>query len=82
MNAIPVVGWLLALIFNISTAVPFWIVWTYCGIGRKFFGFVPEVYQSVGFWECVGLFTVIGILKRILTPSFASVSQTNNSKEK
>ena len=82
MNAIPVVGWALALLFNISTAVPFWIVWTACGIGRKYFYFLPDVYQSVGFWECVGWFTVVGILKRVLTPQFASVTQTNEKASK
>ena len=80
MNAIPVFGWAIALLFNISTAVPFWIVWTACGIGRKYFYFLPDVYQAVGFWECVGLFTAIGILKRMLTPQLASVTQSNDSK--
>lgn len=82
MNGIPVVGWLLSLIFNISTSVPFWVIWTACGIGKKYFYFLPEVYQSIGFWECVGLFTIIGILKQILTPKFVSVAQTNNNTSK
>jgi len=82
MNQIPVIGWALALIFNISTSVPFWIAWSVCGIGRKYFYFLPEVYQAPGFWACVGLFTVIGIIKRVLTPTFASVTQTNNKESK
>jgi len=81
MNAIPIVDWILSLVFTASTSVPFWIVWTSCGIGRRYFYFVPEVYQSVPFWHCVGLFTVIGILKRVLTPNFASVTQTNSNKD-
>ena len=81
MNSIPVIGWAVSLLFTASTAVPFWIVWTYFGIGVKFFYFLPNVYHSVSFWECVGLFTAIGILKRILTPQFVSVSQTNNEKK-
>jgi len=81
MNSIPVIGWAVSLLFTASTAVPFWIVWTLCGIGAKYFYFLPEVYHGIGFWECVGLFTAIGILKRVVTPQFVSVSQTNNSKE-
>jgi hypothetical protein len=77
MNKIPIIGWIISLIFNISMAVPFWIVWTLCGIGRKFFNFIPENYQSVGFWETVGIFTVIGILKSLLTPRFVNINQTN-----
>ena len=75
LNALPFVGWLLALVFNVSMAIPFWIVWTLCGVGQKYFYFVPEVYQSIGFFESVGLFTVIGILKPLLTPNLVSVTQ-------
>lgn len=80
MNSIPVIGWLLSLLFTTSTAVPFWIVWTACGFGKIYFYWLPEVYQSIPFWHCVGLFMVIGILMRTLTPKFASVSQTNTTK--
>lgn len=81
MNSIPVIGWALSLFFTASTSVPFWFIWTVCGIGRKFFYWLPTVYQSLGFWETVGLFMAVGILKGLLTPTLAEVSQTNN-KEK
>jgi hypothetical protein len=76
MNAIPFLGWLLDFTFKSSTAVPFWFIWTFMGIGQKYFYFIPARYQSIGFWDCVGLFIVIGILKQILVPSLASVSHT------
>ena len=79
MNAIPIVGWLISFIFCASTAFPFWIVWTVCGIGSKYFYFLPAVYHGIGFWESVGLFTVIGILKRVFTPQFANVTQKNEA---
>jgi len=75
MNAIPVLGWILSLVFAISTSIPFWICWTVFGLGRRYFYWLPVVYQSIPFWHCVGLFTVIWILKAALTPQFASVSQ-------
>ena len=75
LNAIPVIGWLLSLVFTTSVAVPFWIVWSACGIGSKYFYWLPEVYQRIPFWNCVGLFMVIGILKSVLTPKLVEVSQ-------
>ena len=64
-----------------SLAVPFWIIWTNYGIGRKFFYFLPEVYLSPGFWECVGIFIVAPIVKKLITPTLVSVSQTNKAVE-
>jgi hypothetical protein len=78
MNAIPILGWALSLLFTASTAVPFWIIWTVCGIGEKFFYFVPDVYKQIGFWESVGLFMVVGIIKQVFVPKVASVVNTNN----
>ena len=75
MNAIPIIGWALSLLFNAAMAVPFWIIWTACGIGEKYFYFVPEQFQAIPFWNCVGLFMVVGILKSVLTPQIVSVSQ-------
>lgn len=63
LNSIPVVGWILDFVFKISLAIPFWIVWTICGIGRCFFDFLPANYLAPGFWEIFGLFVVLGILK-------------------
>jgi hypothetical protein len=80
MNSIPVIGWLLSVIFTTSTALPFWIAWTNCGIGERYFYFLPEVYHDVPFWDCVGVFLVVGIIKGVFVPKIASVSQTNNQK--
>jgi hypothetical protein len=77
MNAIPIIGWLVSLTMNVSLAVPFWIVWTLCGIGSKFAYFLPEVYKAPGFWEVVGIFIAISILKGAV-PKVASVTQSNN----
>ena len=68
LNSIPVIGWLMDLGFKISLAFPFWIVWSVCGIGEKYFYFLPQVYKDPGFWDCVGVFIVIPILKSIFLP--------------
>lgn len=81
MNAIPVIGWILSLIFTTSTSIPFWICWTACGLGARYFYWLPPVYHSIPFWHCVGLFMVVGILRRAFIPTLAStVTQTNNDK--
>ena len=78
INAIPILGWVLSAIFAVGLAVPFWFFWTFCRLGEQYFYFVPDLYQSVPFWDCVGLFIVVSILKSTFTPNFASVSQTSN----
>lgn len=34
----------------------FWFCWTVCHIGETYFSFLPGVWQSIPFWNCVGLF--------------------------
>lgn len=80
LNAIPIIGWLLSFVFHTSMAIPFWIVWTCCGIGKTYFYWIPETYQSIPFWHIVGLFMVINILKTVLIPKFANLSSTSNTK--
>lgn len=76
INAIPIVGWSLSLFFSISLAIPFWIVWTGFGIGSTYFYFLPPVWQAPGFWECVGIFISMSIIKVVFVPKLIDV---NNS---
>ena len=77
-NVIPVLGWLVSLGVSASMAVPFWACWTLCGIGERYFYFVPKVYQSIPFGHCVGIFIVLGILKCVLNPG--ALINVNNKK--
>lgn len=79
INKIPVIGWILSAAASVSLSVPFWYVWTLCGIGEKYFYWLPSVYQSVPFGDCVGLFISISILKAALTPKLASVDNSNEN---
>jgi hypothetical protein len=76
LNALPFVGWAMSLFFAISLAVPFWFVWTVCGIGATYFYFLPPVWQGPGFWACVGIFISVSIIKAVFVPKLASVSTT------
>lgn len=82
LNVIPVVGWFLSLFFSISLAIPFWIVWTACGIGTTYGYFLPSVYQAPGFWDCVGVFIAVGIIKAVFVPRLASVSSSADTDKK
>lgn len=78
LNNIPIIGWILDLIFKISLAIPFWIIWTLLGIGAKFFYFLPAVFIAPGFWSIVGLFICIGILVQF-SPFRSTFSCENKS---
>lgn len=77
LNMIPVWGWLMDFGLKLSMAVPFWFVWTYCELGKKYFYFLPAVFQSIPFWHVVGLFIAVPIAYLIFVPRLVSVSQTN-----
>lgn len=80
LNAIPIVGWILSLFFAISLAIPFWIVWSACGIGATYAYFLPSVYHSPGFWDCVGVFIAVSIIKAVFVPRLASTSASAETK--
>jgi hypothetical protein len=82
LNALPFIGWFLSLVFSVSLAIPFWLCWTVAGFGAKYFYWLPPVYQSIPFWSCVGLFMVISILKAVLIPRLASVSNNTSTSKK
>lgn len=77
--------WVMIVLFKAILSVPFWFIYSVCGIGKKFFYFLPEVYQEPGFWATFGLFMVISVLYVVFIPTFAFNSQNiivqNVSKE-
>lgn len=82
INAIPFVGWGMSLFFSISLAVPFWFVWTVCGIGDTYAYFLPPVYHAPGFWACVGIFIAVSIIKAVFVPKLISASSDAKSEGK
>lgn len=76
--SIPVFGWLIGAILHISLAVPFYFIWN--ALAPTYFYFVPTVYQQIDFWDCVGLFIVISILKTVLVPRLSASSSSSESK--
>lgn len=80
LNAIPVVGWLLSAIFSISLAIPFWFIWTVCGIGATYAYWLPVVYHEPGFWSCVGIFIATSIIKTVFVPQLFNGGVTGRVK--
>lgn len=80
LNAVPIVGWLLSFFGNVSLAIPFWICWTCCGIGEVYFDFLPIQWRSIPFWNCVGLFMSVSVIKTVFVPRFCTVNQSVDRK--
>jgi hypothetical protein len=77
LSAIPVIGWIISLCLSICLSIPFYFLWHTCGI-KQFFYFLPDMYVNIGFWQCVGLFITISILKLMLYPSFSATVTNKN----
>jgi hypothetical protein len=79
INAIPILGWIISFLVSCSLAIPFWIVWN--SLAPVYFYWLPNVYQNIPFWHCVGLFILMPLLKHMVVPKIASVSTTQNNKD-
>ena len=73
INAIPVIGWLVSFFLSASLAIPFYFIWN--SLAPTYFYFLPDVYKNIPFWDTVGLFMIVPILKHMLVPTF--ISNTN-----
>ena len=72
----------ISILMSILISIPFWFFWTVCSIGSMYFYWLPKVYQSISFFDCLALFICVSILKNLLIPHFSSCSQIiNNSKK-
>lgn len=67
---LPVVGWAIAFVLMFFLAIPFYFLWN--DLAPVYFYWLPQVYQSIGFWDCVWLMMLITILKLILLPNFGT----------
>lgn len=75
-NTIRQSAWAMVFCVNALLACAFWLCWTVFGIGAIYFNFLPPVWQSIPFWNCVGLFFSVSIIKSVFVPKLASVEQS------
>lgn len=74
--SIPVIGWLIGVFFHTCLAIPFYLLWN--SFAPVYFYWLPEVYQDIAFWDCVGLFIIISILKAVLLPDLSASSSSSS----
>jgi len=79
-NCIPILGWLLSFLIYWSFAVPFWFLWSYVGIGKIYFYWLPHVYLNIPFWDCVWLGMIFSILKCVVFPHFGGYPNYSSKK--
>ena len=71
-----IMGIFINMAANVLIAVPFWLLWTVFKIGAKYFYFLPDLYQNIPLWNCIGIFLCVGMVKLL----FAHNSATVNTK--
>jgi hypothetical protein len=54
------------VIIFVALAIPFWFFWTFTGLGKMYFYFLPTVYQEIPFLNCIGLSVLVSILSIII----------------
>lgn len=47
-------------------AIPTWLLWTVCGLGSRYFDFLPVAWQSISLMNLLGLFWLFAVLRSTL----------------
>ena len=55
-----------SLFWALALSVPFYFLWNY--LAPIYLPGLPELYRHLPFWHCVGLFTIVAILRSLLLP--------------
>ncbi len=53
----------------IVIALPLWFLWTFCGLGEKYFS-VPVAWQRVPFWNLVGILVIVLVAIQLVRKFF------------
>lgn len=75
LNAIPVIGWIIAAILCLFVAIPIYFLWNWlCPV---YFYWLPDIYKELPFWHVFGLLWLLMSLRNILLPSISSSSKVD-----
>jgi len=78
LNAIPIVGWLIAAVLCLFMGIPVWLLWNW--LAPTYFYWLPSVYLRLPFWHVFGLLWLISSLRSLLLPSISSSSRATGEK--
>lgn len=78
LNYIPVIGWIATFIFSTFISIPFYFIWNW--LAPTYFAFLPKVYLDVPFWDCVGMFMLMPMVKILVYPRRMIASSSSESK--
>lgn len=78
-SKLPIIGWFWALILNIFLAIPTYFLWNY--VAPKYLGFIPNLYQSLPFWDIVWIVMLISVIKHVVFSGIFNVKSESNCKD-
>lgn len=64
LNAIPILGWLIAAVLRLFIAVPVTLLWNW--LAPTYFYWLPKVYLDLPFWHVFGLLWLISSLRSLV----------------
>lgn len=76
LNAIPVVGWIVAAAICLFVAIPVYLLWNW--LAPIYFYWLPQVYLDLPFWHVFGLLWLWSSLKGLLLPSINTRSASKD----
>ncbi len=76
--SIPLVGWIIGPVLATFWAIPFYVLWHGFRI-REMFPMLPEYLLNIGFWNMVGLFLTVSVLKCLLIGGIVTVTVNNKA---
>jgi hypothetical protein len=74
LNAIPIVGWLIAAVLCFFVAIPVWLLWNW--LAPIYFGFLPRLYLDLPFWHVFGLLWLLSSLRGVVMPSVSANAES------
>lgn len=64
---------LLNWLITAALALPAWLLWTVCGLGARYFAFLPTAWQTITLPHLAGLFVLVAVVRAALTPLMAEL---------
>lgn len=78
LNAIPIIGWLIACLLCFFIAIPVYFLWNW--LAPTYFYWLPSVYLDLPFWHVFGLLWLISSLRGLLLPSISASSKSEKKE--